>query len=87
MFLDFVNAYGDKFLSFPLFPKEADVAEYINLILFFKQKSKKLPFVPIVFDCILIHLKKALINPCKFSKNEKSYLYFFYTYLKYWIYL
>ena len=26
-FFDLVKAYGDKFLSFPLFPKVADVAE------------------------------------------------------------
>ena len=38
-FFALVKAYGDKFLSCPLFPKEAEVAEYINLILFFKQKS------------------------------------------------
>ena len=26
-FLDFVKAYGDKFLSFPLLPSDAEVAE------------------------------------------------------------
>ena len=37
-FFDLVKAYGDKFLSKPLLPKDADVAEYINLILFLRQK-------------------------------------------------
>ena len=30
IFFDFVNAYGDKFLSLPALPKEAEVAEYIK---------------------------------------------------------
>jgi hypothetical protein len=47
-FLALVNAYGDKFLSFPLFPILADVAEYISFILF---KTKlNTSFEPIVLD-------------------------------------
>ena len=41
-----MNAYGERFLSLPLSPKLADVAEYINLILLSKQNWKT-AFVPI----------------------------------------
>ena len=37
-----------RFLSFPLLPNEAEVAEYINFILFSKQNLKT--FVPIEFE-------------------------------------
>ena len=39
-FLDFVKAYGDKFLSSPKLPKLAEVAEYKSLILLSKQNLK-----------------------------------------------
>ena len=48
-FLAFEKAYGERFLLFPLFPSVADVAEYINLILFFKQKLNT-AFEPMIFD-------------------------------------
>jgi len=40
-----LNAYGDKFLSLPPFPKLAEVAEYISLILFLRQNlnTSKVP--------------------------------------------
>ena len=44
-----MKAYGDRFLSYPLLPKLADVAEYINLILFFKENLKT-ELVPIEFE-------------------------------------
>ena len=34
-----MNAYGERLESSPLFPNAAEVAEYINHILFFSQKS------------------------------------------------
>ena len=49
IFFDFVNAYGDKFLSLPALPRDAEVAEYINLILFSKQNLKT-AFEPIELD-------------------------------------
>ena len=58
-FLDLENAYGDKFLSCPLFPREADVAEYINLILFSRQNLKT-ELVPIVFDSMHSFIFKKL---------------------------
>ena len=44
-----MNAYGDRFLSLPFFPSEADVAEYINLILLSKQNLKT-SLLPTEFD-------------------------------------
>ena len=48
-FFDLENEYGERFLSSPLFPRVAEVAEYINLILFSKQNLKT-SLVPIEFD-------------------------------------
>ena len=48
-FFDFVKAYGERLLSFPLFPKLAEVAEYISLILLSKQNLNT-AFDPIVLD-------------------------------------